>query len=116
MDRAGCHLILYDGVCGLCNRLVRFVVARDPDGLFHFAALGSDASNAMLKRFHRDPDKRDTFYVVAGYRSQTPVLHTRARAALYLAGQIGGIWKLSVALGILPDFLLNAIYDLVARY
>jgi len=110
------HLLLYDGVCGLCNRLVRFVIRHDPAGVFHFSSLGSDESTAMLRRFGRDPSALDTFYVVAGYRSATPRLFSRARAALFLVGQIGGWWGVLRIFGVLPDFLLNLPYDLVARY
>jgi predicted DCC family thiol-disulfide oxidoreductase YuxK len=112
----GRHLILYDGVCGLCNRLTAFVLPRDPTGVFHFAPLQSELSRSILLRYGRNPDVLDTFYVVADYRSSAARLWSKARAALFVGRQIGGIWKLATVIGILPNFMLNAVYDLIARH
>jgi predicted DCC family thiol-disulfide oxidoreductase YuxK len=109
------HLILYDGVCGLCNRLNTFVLPRDPRGRFHFAPIQSDVARRTLQRFGRDPELLDTFYVLADYHSASPTLRSKARAALFVAREIGGVWKLATVFGVFPDFLLNAFYDLVAR-
>jgi predicted DCC family thiol-disulfide oxidoreductase YuxK len=111
----GRHLILYDGVCGLCNRIVRFVLPRDPSGIFHFAALQSAVGASILKRHGRRPDALDTFYLVADYRSANPVLYHKARAALFVLRNLGRQWRLLGALGIFPDAVLNAAYDFVAH-
>jgi predicted DCC family thiol-disulfide oxidoreductase YuxK len=108
------HLVLYDGVCGLCNRFNTFVLPRDPQGRFHFAPIQSDVGRSTLQRFGRDPEALDTFYVLADYRS-SPQLWSRARAALFVAKEIGGVWRLATIFGALPDSLLNTVYDLVAR-
>lgn len=113
---SGKHLILYDGVCGLCNRLNAFVLPRDPQGNFHFAPLQSQMSRTILGKFGRDPEELNTFYIVADYRSESPRLLWKADAALFVAGQIGGIWRLATIFGALPSSLLNVFYDLVARY
>lgn len=114
-QEAGRHLILYDGVCGLCNRMNTFVLARDPAGIFHFAPLQSELSRSLLFRFGRNPDVLDTFFVVADYRSRNPRLLLKAHAALFIARQIGGVWKLATILKVLPDVLLDSGYDLIAR-
>jgi predicted DCC family thiol-disulfide oxidoreductase YuxK len=111
-----CHLILYDGVCGLCSRLNAFVLKRDPTGIFHFAPIQSDVSAAILYRFNRDPKLLDTFYVIKDYRSTSPQLLAKAQAALFVMSQIGGGWRLMSALKLLPNFLLDLGYDLIARY
>jgi predicted DCC family thiol-disulfide oxidoreductase YuxK len=113
---SGQHLILYDGVCGLCNRLNAFVLPRDPQGKFHFAPLQSEAGASSLRQFGQDPRDLNTFYIVTNYRSGSPHLLSKARAALFVAGQIGGIWRLATIFGVLPDSLLNAVYDVIARY
>lgn len=112
----GRHLILYDGVCGLCNRLTAFTLPRDPAGVFHFAPLQSEFSRSMLLHFGRDPDILDTFYVVSDYQTNAPRLWSKARAGLFVARQLGGIWKLAAIFGAFPDFVLDRVYDLIARH
>ena len=115
-ESAGRHLILYDAVCGLCHRLVRLVQPRDRPEVFHFASLQSGLGQSLVRQFGRDPDRVDTFYVVSDYRSASPALLCRARAALFVAKSLGGPWRALAVLGVLPDGLLNAAYDLVGRH
>jgi predicted DCC family thiol-disulfide oxidoreductase YuxK len=116
MNGEGRHLILYDGICGLCNRLNTFVLSRDPQGLFHFAPLQGDLGHATLRRFGRDPRVLDTFYVIANYDSSTPHLLSKAKAALFVATHLKGVVRLAGIVRILPEVVLNAVYDLIARY
>ena len=112
----GIHLVLYDGVCGLCNRLNSFLLPRDPKGRFHYAPLQGEISRELLRRFGKDPGELNTFYIVRDYLSDSPRLLSKAEAALFVAEQIGGIWRLATIFGILPVSVLNACYDLIARY
>jgi predicted DCC family thiol-disulfide oxidoreductase YuxK len=57
------HLVLYDGVCGLCNGLVQFILARDPRALFQFAALQSAPARDVLRGFGKTPNGLNTFFV-----------------------------------------------------
>jgi predicted DCC family thiol-disulfide oxidoreductase YuxK len=63
----GRHLLLYDGECGLCNRLNRFVLRRDRRDRFRFAALQGEVGRAWAARLGRDPDDLSTFLVVADF-------------------------------------------------
>jgi predicted DCC family thiol-disulfide oxidoreductase YuxK len=112
MDR---HLILYDGVCGLCNRLNRFVLKRDPAGVFQFASLQGGPGQSLLRAYGRDPDSLETLYVVVSYGSKSPVLLSKSRAALFVLNALGGPWRLVAIVGMLPRRLLDWAYDLVAR-
>jgi len=109
------HVILYDGVCALCNGLVQFVLRRDARCVFDFAPLQSRAGHELLARFGRNPDDLNTVYVIAGYRSAAPALHARARAALFIMRVLGAPWSWVGVLGVLPDGVLNRGYDLIAR-
>jgi predicted DCC family thiol-disulfide oxidoreductase YuxK len=109
------HLILYDGVCGLCNRLNQFVLRRDRRGTFDFASLQSGTGRTVLRRFGRDPQDLNTFYVVTNYRSESPALLSKSRASLFLMKELGGPWRWFELLGVLPTALLDRGYDLVAR-
>ncbi len=112
---AGRHLLLFDGECGLCAGLVQFILAHDPSGIFHFAALASPEGRAMVTRHGGDPDDVSTVYVVADYRTPEARPLTRSRAALFVAGTLGWPWKAATLFGVLPTALLDRLYDVVAR-
>ena len=110
------HLILYDGVCGLCNATVQFVLPRDTRGLFAFASLQSATGRSMAQRFGRNPDDLDTFYLVMNYRTESPEFLMKSAAALKVASLLGQPWRLMAGIGVLPRVLTDAVYHLVARH
>jgi predicted DCC family thiol-disulfide oxidoreductase YuxK len=112
----GRHLLIYDGACGLCDSLVRFILPRDTRAIFHLASLQSNLGRSVVRRFGQVPDRLDTFFVVQDYRSGSPLLLSQARAALCVAKVLGGPWSVTAVFGVLPDAILNAAYNLVARH
>lgn len=115
LSSRGEHLVLYDGVCGLCNRLNKFVLLRDTRAIFHFASLQSAAGRTLLQRFGRNTEDWDTFLVVANYRSESPALLSKARAAFFVLKTLDVGWPWVQVLGVLPNALLNLGYRLLAR-
>jgi predicted DCC family thiol-disulfide oxidoreductase YuxK len=113
---AGEHLVLYDGVCGLCNALVQFLLPRDRRRLFDYASLQSATGRSWLSRFGKVPDDLDTFAVVTNYRRDSPAILIKAQGALFVASMLGQPWRSATMLRIFPWALLNAGYDLIARY
>jgi predicted DCC family thiol-disulfide oxidoreductase YuxK len=111
----GTHLILYDGVCGLCNGAVQFVLAHDGRRVFDFASLQSATGRAMVSRFGRSPEELDTFCVVTDYRSH-PALAIKSTAALSVTKLLGRPWQWLTILRIIPVSLRDRIYDLVAKH
>jgi predicted DCC family thiol-disulfide oxidoreductase YuxK len=109
------HLVLYDGVCGLCNRLLQFVLRHDRRGVFHFAALQSAAGRSWAERAGADPDELLTFYVLPHYRSGEVRPVSRSTAVLFVAGTLGWPWKGACALRVLPAPIRDALYGVVAR-
>lgn len=109
------HLLLYDGDCGLCQRVTLFVLARDRRDAFRFAPLQGPAGRAWVTRFGEDPDDLSTFRVVADYATDRPRLLSRGRAGLFVLDQLGGAWRLANALRVLPTRVLDWGYGLVAR-
>jgi predicted DCC family thiol-disulfide oxidoreductase YuxK len=107
-------ILLYDGVCGLCNRLVRFVLERDREGRFRFAQLQGPYAAAVLARHGRDAADLDTMYVVEHPGGPDERLRERARAALFVAGRLGWPWRALRVLGVLPTALLDLGYRAVA--
>lgn len=114
-DVQGTHLVLYDGVCGLCNRLLQFLLVRDSRRVFNFAPLQSPTGRAVVARSGNNPDDLASFYVFANYRSPEAVLFTKGRAALFVARVLGWPWKVAGLFGVLPTALLDRLYDVVAR-
>ena len=113
---AGHHLFLYDGICGLCNRVNQFVLRHDTAAQFDFASLQSATGQDLLQRRGHARRELTTFYVVSGYRSPTPVILSKARAALFVAKAMGWPWRLVNIVAILPTPVLDFFYDLVARH
>lgn len=107
-------LLLYDGVCGLCDRLNRFVLARDRRDRIVFAPLQGSVARAILARHGRDATALDTVYVVADLEGPAERVLSRARAVLFLLESLGGIWGLARVVERLPSRWLDGAYDLVA--
>ncbi len=103
-------LVLFDGVCNLCNRSVNFILDHDRHKRFHFAALQSDAGQAVLRHFGLRTDDFDTAVLVEHGRA-----YTKSSAALRIARNLGGWWSLLALLLTIPPLLRDAAYDLLAR-
>jgi len=111
----GVHLVLFDGVCGLCSRLVPFLLEHDHNRVFSFAALQSTAGRKVVERSGGDPDALTSFYVLANYRTGHAQMFSRSGAVLFVAGQLGWPWQIAVLGRILPVTIRDWLYDVVAR-
>jgi len=103
-------VVLFDGVCNLCNASLDFIVERDGASAFRFASLQSEAGQALLRRFQLPTDEHRSLVLVEGDR-----YYTRSSAALRIARRLGGLWPLLYAFIVVPRFLRDAAYDVVAR-
>lgn len=101
-------LILFDGVCNLCNGWVRFVVKRDPHGRFRFAALQSEAARDVLPD-GAVPEGTDSIILFKGGR-----VYTRSAAILRIVSGLRAPWPLLTVLRVIPTFIRDFIYDWVA--
>ena len=120
------HILLYDGVCGLCNRMVQFVLKRDRNGIFRFASLQSAVATRILARHGVNAADLDTVYVVvngdpgeidqpAGQRDDQ-ILLSRSDAVLFVLTQLGGLWGTAGRIfRFLPRGLRDWAYRVVAR-
>ena len=109
-------IILYDGVCGLCNRFVHFVLKRDSRDRFRFASLQSTFASAILTRYGTNPKDVDTIYALLNYQQPGERLAARSDAAIAILAELGDFWRgLGVGLAILPRGLLDWGYRLIAR-
>jgi predicted DCC family thiol-disulfide oxidoreductase YuxK len=109
-------VILYDGVCVLCNRLVHFVLQHDSQDRFRFASLQSNFAAAILRRHQAAPGDLETVYVVLNHAQSGERLASQSDAVVIILRELGGGWNvLSLALRVLPGWLRNWGYNLVAR-
>jgi predicted DCC family thiol-disulfide oxidoreductase YuxK len=100
-------VVLFDGVCNLCNGAVRFILARDPAGRFRFASLQSEAARRLL----RDDGRAETIVLLEAGKT-----YTKSTAALRIARGLRFPWPLLYALVAVPRPLRDLVYDWVARH
>ena len=108
-------VILYDGVCGLCDRLVRFVLKHDQRGFFRFAALQGHFAAKALARHGKDAAQLEAMCVIAGEKSRPEELLCKSDAAIFVVRQLNWPWKAAVLLKIVPRGLRDRAYDWIAR-
>ena len=106
----GKHIVLFDGVCNLCNGAVLFIIKRDTKDRFRFAALESDLGKELLARHNIDPSKIDSIVLISGDSA-----FAKAGAALRIAKYLTGLWPLLYSLVIIPKFIADAMYDFIAK-
>lgn len=103
------YVLLYDGVCGLCNGFVQWILRHDRSGTMRFATLQGSYGEEARKLL---PELAGVDSVVLMYKDGAWV---RSTAALEVARYIGGAWSLALAGYLLPRALRDALYDMVAR-
>jgi len=108
-------IVLYDGVCGLCNRSVQFLLKHDKDGRFRFASLQSNFAEKVLGRHGLDPKDLDTVHVVENYDQPGERVLQRSDAILRAGRELGGFWSASSSVArIVPRPLRDLVYRFVA--
>lgn len=107
----GKKIILFDGVCSLCNSSVQFVIKRDKKDLFRYAALQSKVGQQLVEQRHIDTRTIDSIILI----EPGVAYYTKSDAALEIAQDLGGLWKLTAIFTWIPTSIRNAIYDFVAK-
>ena len=109
-------VVLYDGVCGLCNRLNHFLLPRDEHARLRFAALQSPTARRLLARHGFDPSDLDTVYVIADWGAPTERVLARSKAVLHAVSQLDGSWRALANIGsVVPGPIAELAYRIVAR-
>jgi len=104
-------IILFDGVCNLCDSTVQFIIKHDKEDLFRFVALQSDLGQEIINHIGLDTSKTDSIIL---YEPGTAYYY-KAEAALKIAKELGGVYSLLSIFTVLPNYLNNKVYDYVAR-
>ncbi len=103
-------IILFDGVCNLCNNSVQFVIKYDAKKIFRFAALQSPTGQSLLKKYNLASINFDSFVLIKNDK-----VFLKSTAALMVAKQLTGIVKLLYSFIIIPAFIRNVVYNFVAK-
>lgn len=102
------YVLLFDGDCVFCNGVVRFIVKRDPHGVFRFASLQSKTGQRLLARCDL-PDETDSVVLIEGERG-----YIKSEAALRVLLRLRGAWPLLYAFKAVPPRWRDALYDAFA--
>lgn len=104
------HLMLFDGICHLCDASVRFILRHDPAGKIKFAPIQSALGRELYKRHGLDPESPNTFLFLTPHGA-----YQASDAALEVARSLEGLWRLALIFKPLPLVLRDAAYFFIAR-
>ena len=102
-------ILLFDGVCNLCNGSIQFIIPRDPEGTLRFAPLQSDLGETVQESIGLSTDDLETVVLV-----DDGMAYTKSDAAIRVAEHLGGSYRLLSLGRLLPRGLRDRIYDVVA--
>jgi len=103
-------VIFFDGVCNLCNASVQFAIEHDKHDIFKFTALQGNYAKAILPKFNIDLERINSIILVENDR-----LYTKSSAALRIAKKLNGFWPMLYAFMIIPKFIRDWFYDIIAK-
>lgn len=103
-------IILFDGVCNLCNSSVNFIIENDSKNVFKFTSLQSEKGEQLLKKYDLFNKDIDSVILIENDKA-----FVKSDAALKIARTLGGKYKMIYGLIILPAFIRNFFYDIIAK-
>jgi len=103
-------VILFDGVCNLCNASIDFIIKRDIKDHFRVGALQEETGKKLLSRFEVNPEYLDSLVLI-----EKEQIYFRSTAALKIARKLSGVWPLFYGLIILPTGIRDGIYNWIGR-
>ncbi|WP_103867623.1 thiol-disulfide oxidoreductase DCC family protein [Aquimarina sp. I32.4] len=111
MVEKGKKIILFDGVCNLCNSTINFIIQHDKKDIFRYASLQGDIGKQLIAERNIDTSKLDSILLI------DPALayYYKSTAALQIAKQLSGIYPLLSVFLILPTFFRDWVYDIIAK-
>lgn len=104
-------IVLFDGVCNLCNGAIQFMIERDKKNVFRYAALQSEAGQRLVKERGIDTEMVDSIILI----DPGVAYYTKSDAALEIGKQLKGYGTLSSILLAIPTSIRNIVYDFIAR-
>ncbi len=103
-------ILLFDGVCNLCNSSVNFIIKHDKKNYFQFASIQSETGQELLKKHNINASTTDSVVLIENNK-----YYIKSTATLRIAKHLDGLYPLLYAFIIIPSFIRNVVYDLIAR-
>jgi predicted DCC family thiol-disulfide oxidoreductase YuxK len=103
-------IILFDGVCNFCNSTINFVIKRDKKGIIKFAPLQSATGQQLLAQYNLPTNDMKSFVFI-----DEGVAYTQSTAAIKVCKYLGGLWPICKAFYVVPKFIRDAAYNVVAK-
>lgn len=104
-------VVLFDGVCNLCNRAVDFIIRHDRARQLRYGSLQSSHGRMLLEEAGLPPDHLDSIVVVDGGK-----VHRKSEAALHIARYLDAPWRFVTVLRLLPRRFRDGVYDWIANH
>ena len=104
-------IILFDGVCNLCEKSVQFIIKRDKNDVFRFVAIQSDLGREIIQKIGIDTTKIDSIILY----EPNVAYYYKAEAALKIAKNLSGLYSLLAIFNFIPNNIKNSIYDYIAK-
>ncbi len=102
-------IILFDGVCNLCNASINFVIDRDKDTYFRYAPLQSETGQDFLKKNNKSLSDFDSIILLEG-----DTYHTKSTAALRIARRLSALWPIFYVFIVIPKSIRDFVYNIIA--
>ncbi|MBI5401922.1 MAG: DUF393 domain-containing protein [Ignavibacteriae bacterium] len=103
-------IVLFDGVCNFCNSSVNFIIKRDRKDYFKFSPLQSEFAKEYFNKNNIENNFNSIVLIENGK------LYKKSSAALKIAKQLSGFWELAYIFIVIPPFIRNFLYDIIAKY
>ncbi len=110
MDYTNENILLFDGVCNLCNGMVNFIIRRDVKGKFKFASLQSEVGRSWMEKFGLSGKEFESFVLI-----KKDKYYLKSTAALKTLRELGGVWKIFYVFILIPRPLRDFLYDMIAK-
>lgn len=111
LQRGNKKIILFDGVCNLCNRAIQYIIQHDKKDIYRYAPLQSEIGKRLVKERAIDTSKVDSFILI----EPNVAYYTKSSAALKIGKSFGGGYKLLALLEWIPQTFRDWVYDVIAR-
>jgi predicted DCC family thiol-disulfide oxidoreductase YuxK len=105
------YIILFDGNCKLCNNVVRFISKNDSRKVFCFIPLESQKASEYLSRYNQKDVNKGSVLLIQDER-----IYTKSNAVFHILKYLDGLWPLLYVFIIVPGFIRDPVYNLIAKY
>ncbi|MFC1733128.1 thiol-disulfide oxidoreductase DCC family protein [candidate division KSB1 bacterium] len=104
-------IILFDGVCKFCNASINFIIRKDKKKKFRFLPIQMTGEKEIMKKLNQRTIQTDSIILIENQKS-----YIKSTAVIHIAIELGGIYKAAILFFIIPTFIRDFLYDIIARY